>query len=190
MNAERCCHFLVPSVIGAVPLKTARGRAFLIFVACLVLAAPAGAIEYFKSTEDLVREAPIVAHVKVLSFRENPGIARTIDYTVLLMEAYKGSPPATFDIRIFANSRVLQPSPFPDPAGTEWFVILGNQNSLGFFPLRSLVQGKIRIVEDHDTGRKILSQPVTGFQVQGRTMFDLDRMRSEMKGRGLYGGRK
>ncbi len=138
------------------------------------------------STEEILSSAPNIAHVRILASREIPGFARTVEYTVVVVEVMKGSLPAVFEMRVMHASRVLSPSGQKDADGSEWLVILGERNVHGIYPVRSVSFGRIEIVTNQATGQQTIARPLSDFEKPGFRYVPLDEFRAGMKKRGYH----
>lgn len=156
----------------------------LIFLSILALLFPGTvqSIEFPRTTRDYVGRAAFIAVVEVENIVAAPGGANLLQYRVQVLEEWKGKLPSVVDIRIFSASRVIQPAPVEDQPGSRWVVFLGNRNSEGFYPLKSLHWGKIELMED-SSGNFWLARPVTGFgrEYDGRRV-SLEAFRKLVKG--------
>lgn len=140
------------------------------------------AIEFPRTTRDYVGNAQHIAVVEVENIVAAPGGANLVQYRLQVLEVWKGNLPAVIDIRIFSASRVIQPSPVLEGAGSRWIVFLGSRTNEGYYPLKSLHWGKIELLED-SSGNYWLARPITGFgkSFHGRRL-SLHEFRSLVKG--------
>jgi len=127
---------------------------------------PVTALEQYVTTAELIQNSPYTAHVRV---EESTGSNGVRDYRLIVLETFRGQLPEEIQVRVLQASRVVDPDGTKDPYGSEWIVILGEKNSLGFYPLRSLAWAKIELLWDSDKEEMILARPITGFPPASRS---------------------
>ena len=154
------------------------GRLFIAATIVFMFTSTTQAYERFTTTARLIRGASYVAHVRVNGGRRVPGAGHVREYRLTVLENFKGKLSHGARVRIPVASRIVQPNGKPDPAGSEWIVILGRKTSAGVYPLRSLKWGKIEIYIRESTGQKMLARRLTGM---GRGLFSLARFRATVK---------
>lgn len=127
------------------------------FGTCLaVLAAGLEAREIYQPASGLIQRAASIAHVRVESSQPVAGIRGVYDFRVTRLESFKGRLPASFKVRLALLSRVVDRDGRPDPAGSEWIVILGKRVSRsGPYPIASLTYGKIEIAVTANGDRRL-----------------------------------
>ena len=143
--------------------RSFKGVALSLIIFALVLTGGVRAYELFTTTAGLIRTSPHIAHVRVDSASAPDSLFGVVDFQVTLIENLKGRLPNSFPVRLLISSRIVEPDGKPDPAGSEWILILGKKNSNGFYPLRSLNWGKIEIFRSLESGEKLLARKLTGF---------------------------
>ena len=158
--------------------------AFLIALGFLAMPESVRGLERFTTTSGLIRNSPYVAHVRVLSSSTGRVPFRGVrEYTVQTISRLKGRLPSTFRVRIMHLSRIADPRGRSVQPGAEWVLILGKKNSLNLYPLRSLYWGKIDVVVDRRTGRRMLARPLTNMRGQGGSRyFTLNQFKNLARG--------
>ena len=122
---------------------------------------PANAVEKFVTTAGLIKNAPHIAHVRVLGSRTAPGMA-ALEYELEVLEVLKGKLPGQIHMRLFSGFQVVNPGGAVHPAGSEWLVFLG-PGQQGVYPIRSLQWGRIDVATHADSGEQYLIKKLSGF---------------------------
>jgi len=128
---------------------------------------PIYSYERYTDGNTLIQKAPFVAHVRVEDFHETHG-GNMIEYRVTVIENLKGKLPSYIHVRFPSSSKIINPGPKITAPGSEWVLILGKETKEGFYPLRSINNGKIDILTDPVSGEKILRQNIPGLNGKER----------------------
>lgn len=150
-------------------IKRCSQRVFCILLVYFFAFCGLAARERFSSTAGMIRQAPHVVHVRVESQRVVPGLSSLREYTVTVLENFKGKIASSIRVRIFHASHLIDSNRRPEAVGSEMVLVLGLETDAGFYPLRSLHWGKIDVRIEARTGVRRLARPVSGFgKARGR----------------------
>lgn len=127
--------------------------------------------EIFQSYEQILRSAPIVAHVQVEGFQPVGGAGLVYEFTVNRIEELRGRVPGTFRVRLPLQSRVVDPDGAPDPVGSQWILLLEKKAGEGHYLLHSLNLGKIELMLRSSDEQLVLARPLPDPDAGGRLRY-------------------